>query len=91
LLSQKNEHAIYTKRYIEEIYEMNNLTGQYIKKTKSIKLYDGENPNLGLDSHGNIYLKSDSQFPVLMGGWDYKNDDGELVSITDPLTIVFEE
>jgi hypothetical protein len=91
LLSQKNEHAIYTKRYIEEIYEMNNLTGQYIKKTKSIKLYDGENPNLGLDSHGNIYLKSDSQFPVLMGGWDYKNVDGELVSITDPLTIVFEE
>lgn len=91
LLSQKNEHAIYTKRYIEEIYEMNNLTGQYIKKTKSIKLYDGENPNLGLDSHGNIYLKSDSQFPVLMGGWDYKNSEGELVTITDPLTIVFEE
>ena len=91
LLSQKNEHAIYTKRYTEDIYEMNNLTGQYIKKTKSIKLYDGENPNLGLDSHGNIYLKSDSQFPVLMGGWDYKNSEGELVTITDPLTIVFEE
>ena len=91
LLSQKNEHAIYTKQYIEEIHEMNNLTGQYIKKTKSIKLYDGENPNLGLDSHGNIYLKSDSQFPVLMGGWDYKNSEGELVTITDPLTIVFEE
>ena len=91
LLSQKNEHAIYTKQYIEEIHEMNNLTGQYTKKTKSIKLYDGENPNLGLDSHGNIYLKSDSQFPVLMGGWDYKNSEGELVTITDPLTIVFEE
>lgn len=91
ILSQKNEHAIYTQRYTEEYYIMNNLTGQYVKRTQNVKLYDGENPNLGLDSHGNIYLKSDSQFPVLMGGWDYKNSEGELVTITDPLTIIFEE
>lgn len=91
ILSQKNEHAIYTQQYTEEYYVMNNLTGQYIKRTQNVKLYDGENPNLGLDSHGNIYLKSDSQFPILMGGWDYKNSEGELVTITDPLTIIFEE
>lgn len=91
ILSQKNEHAIYTQRYTEDYYVMNNLTGQYVKRTQNVKLYDGENPNLGLDSHGNIYLKSDSQFPVLMGGWDYKNSEGELVTITDPLTIIFEE
>jgi hypothetical protein len=91
ILSQKNEHAIYTQRYTEDYYIMNNLTGQYVKRTQNVKLYDGENPNLGLDSHGNIYLKSDSQFPVLMGGWDYKNSEGELVTITDPLTIIFEE
>lgn len=91
ILSQKNEHAIYTQQYTEEYYVMNTLTGQYVKRTQNVKLYDGENPNLGLDSHGNIYLKSDSQFPVLMGGWDYKNSEGELVTITDPLTIIFEE
>ena len=91
IISQKNEHAIYTQRYTEEYYVMNNLTGQYVKRTQNVKLYEGENPNLGLDSHGNIYLKSDSQFPVLMGGWDYKNSEGELVTITDPLTIIFEE
>lgn len=91
ILSQKNEHAIYTQRYTEDYYVMNNLTGQYVKRTQNVKLYDGENPNLGLDNHGNIYLKSDSQFPVLMGGWDYKNSEGELVNITDPLTIIFEE
>lgn len=94
ILSQKNEEAIKTGRYTEEIYEMNNLTGQYVKRIQNVKLYDGENPNIGLDSHGNIYLTSDAQFPVLMGGWDYKStnsNNDQLVNITDPLTIVFEE
>ena len=31
----------------------------FIETTENVKLYSGENPNLGLDSHGNIYLKSD--------------------------------
>jgi hypothetical protein len=70
---------------------LNNLTGQYVKKTENVKLYPGENPNLGLDNHGNIYLKSDSQFPVLMGNWNYYNDNDERVEIIDPLTIIFEE
>ena len=77
ILSQRNEEAI--------------ITGQYVENGENVKIYDGENPNLGLDSHGNIWLKSDEQFPVLMGGWDYKNDEGTLVTINDPLIITFED
>lgn len=90
ILSQKNEEALYKKQYTEEVYVLNNLTGKYTKKVEKVKLYDGENPNLGLDNHGNIWLKSDAQFPVLMGGWKYINDEGQEVEITDPLTITFE-
>ena len=77
ILSQKNEEAL--------------ITGKYVENGESIKIYDGENPNLGLDSHGNIWLKDNSQFPILMGGWDYKTDDGSLVTINDPLIITFED
>jgi hypothetical protein len=87
ILSQKNEEALRTKQYTNVVYTMNNVTGQYNKKTENVKLYDGENPNLGLDSHGNIWLKSDTQFPVLMGGWVYQNDNGDDVNIDDPLII----
>lgn len=89
-LSEKNEHAIYTGKYSEDTYILNNLTGQYIKKTENVVIYPGENPNIGLDTHGNIYLKSNTQFPVLMGGWKYVNDEGQEVQIIDPLTIIFE-
>lgn len=90
-LSQRNEEALYKGQYTEEIYVLNNLTGQYDKKIENVKLYPGDNPNLGLDAHGNILLTSNAQFPVLMGGWIYKNKDGDEVQITDPLTIVFED
>lgn len=89
ILSQKNEEALRTKQYTDTTYTLNNLTGQYIRKAENVKLYDGENPNLGLDTHGNIWLKSDSQFPVLMGGWVYQNDEGDDVNIDDPLIITF--
>lgn len=91
LLSQRNEEALYKGQYTDEIYELNKLTGQYIKKTENVKLYPGENPNLGLDAHGNIYLKSDSHFPVIMGNWMYKNVSGEEIHVSDPLTIIFED
>jgi hypothetical protein len=89
ILSQQNEEAIRTKQYINTSYILNNMTGQYVKHTENIKLYDGENPNLGLDSHGNIWLKSDSQFPVLMGGWVYQNNEGDDVNVDNPLIITF--
>jgi hypothetical protein len=76
ILSQRNEEAIITEEYVED--------------GESVKTY-GENPNLGLDSHGNIWLKNDAQFPILMGGWDYRNDENTLVTINDPLIITFED
>jgi hypothetical protein len=91
ILSQKNEAALITQQYVKETLIYNNNTGQYFVKKENVRLMGNENPNLGLDSHGNIWLKSDAQFPILMGGWDYKNDDGELVHIDDPLIITFEE
>lgn len=89
-LSEKNEIAIQTKEYINITSKYNPSTGLFDKKTEKVYLYDGENPNLGLDSHGNIYLSSNEQFPVLMGGWDYLNNDKQEVKIIDPLIIVFE-
>lgn len=90
-VSQKNEDAIINGKYVDEYYELNNATGQYIKRTEYVKIYDGENPNIGLDSHGNILLKNDNQFPVLMGGWICKNSDNEIVEISHPITIIFED
>lgn len=89
-LSEMNETAIQTKQYINTTYKFNPSTNSYKKITETVRLYDGENPNLGLDEHGNIFLQADEQFPVLMGGWDYLNDDGDEVTITNPLIIVFE-
>jgi hypothetical protein len=54
-----------------------------------VYLYDGENPNLGLDEHGNILLSDNYSFPVLMGGWSYLNSEEQLVAVTDPLIITF--
>ena len=64
-------------------------TKQYVVDNEVVTLSEGENPNLGLDNHGNIYLESDNQFPVLMGGWDYLNSKHDEVDIIDPLIIVF--
>lgn len=89
-LSEKNERAIQEKHYTITDYKYNFGQNVYEKITKTVYLYDGENPNLGLDAHGNIYLNSDEQFPVLMGGWDYLNNQGQEVHITDPLIIIFE-
>ena len=65
--------------------------GSYKKNQETIYVYPGENPNLGLDKHGNIYLELDEQFPVLMGGWSYLNSAAQEIHITDPLIIVFEK
>ena len=89
-LSEKNETALQKQKYEKNIKIYNATTGTYDVKTETVKLYPGENPNLGLDGHGNIFLESDEQFPVLMGGWDYLNDKKEEITITDPLIIIFE-
>ena len=91
-LSEKNEVALQTGEYTINKYVWNPLTGKYDIINEYVKLQEGENPNLGLDVHGNIELSSDHEFPVLMGNWDWKNDvsseDQEIVA--EPLNIVFE-
>ena len=52
---------------------------------------DGVNPGIGFDEYGNIYLDNNDQFPVLMGGWSWKNSENNIIySVTDPLNIIFE-
>lgn len=89
-LSEKNETALQTRQYekIEKILDPS--IGTYKVNKTTVYLYPGENPNLGLDEHGNIYLESDEQFPVLMSGWDYLNIEDQEIGITDPLIIIFE-
>lgn len=88
-LSEKNETALINRNYVNIIHKYDYNTGTYITKTEDVYLYDGENPNLGLDEHGNILLSDNYSFPVLMGGWSYLNSEKELVSVTDPLIITF--
>jgi hypothetical protein len=91
-LSEKNETAIETGRYVKTEYSYDLSTGLYNKEKHTIHLYDGEDPHIGLDAHGNIYLEANSQFPVLMGGWKYYDDkNNAFIQITDPLTIIVEE
>lgn len=87
-LSELNETAIQKQQYDSIEYKYDPSTGIYRKNIKTVYLYPGENPNLGLDEHGNIYLPSDEQFPVLMGGWDYINSEGQEVN-AEPIIITF--
>jgi hypothetical protein len=93
-ISQKNEEALDNGYYENKIYRYNPSTNTYDIKTETIKIYNGEDPGIGLDSHGNIYLDNNDQFPVLMGGWTFtstsNNIETQKTTINDPLTIVFE-
>ena len=91
-LSEKNETALQVGHYTNTSYTFDPSTGTYKKSKETVYLYNGENPNLGLDSHGNISLNSDEQFPVLMSGWDFMNNanDKDTTTVIDPLIIVFE-
>lgn len=98
ILSERNETAMIKNQYVDDKITYNIAKGTYEKKTETVYLYEQENPNLGLDVHGNIYLDNDMQFPVLMGNWhyisskDFNNDinNNALTYIDDPLIIVFE-
>ena len=93
-ISEKNETALKERKYENKIYKYNPSTGLYDIKTENVYLYEGEDPGLGLDSHGNIYLDNNDQFPVLMGGWNFissqTNAETQTTTINDPLIIVFE-
>lgn len=90
-LSEKNETALQTGQYTINKYVWNPMRGKYDIETQTVHLYEGENPGLGLDAHGNIELGSDHEFPVLMGGWDWLNTENkQQVVVNDPLNIIFE-
>lgn len=89
-LSEKNEKALQERQYIDNQYLFDPISGTYREKSVTVKLMPGENPMLGLDSHGNILINKDNQFPVLMGGWDFLNNLNQEVDVVDPLNIVFE-
>lgn len=87
-ISERNETARITHKYTNKIYKYNPATGMYDKKIETVAVLDGENPNLGFDEHGNILIQSDEQFPILMGGWQYKTSDDTLVN-AESLTIIY--
>jgi hypothetical protein len=90
-ISEENEKAIINKKYTEEISKYNPTTNTYDTTISTVYLYDGEDPGLGLDSHGNILLENNDQYPVLMGGWSYiSSSDNQTTFINDPLIISFE-
>lgn len=85
ILSEWNESAL--------------IDGHYTKRNSSgvnerVYLYDGENPGLGLDAHGNILLDESNRFPALMGGWKFislnNGSTRDYTYVNDPVTIVFE-
>lgn len=91
ILSERNERALRERKYIDYISKQNPITGLVEKKEILVGLYPGENPNLGLDDHGNISINRDEQFPAIMGGWDFISDvDGSTVTVNDPVIIIYE-
>lgn len=91
-LSEANETAIKEGKYVEETSTFDPSTGTYKKKSQTVYLYQGEDPGLGLDAHGNIFLENNEQYPVLMGGWSYISSkvNEDLTMVNDPLIITFE-
>lgn len=89
-LSEKNETALQTRSYIKETRKYIPSKGTWDIVKETVYLYDDENPMLGLDAHGNISIDEEHQFPVLMGGWDWVNKNGDEVMVVDPLSIIFE-
>lgn len=92
-IGEKNEQAIIDKKYIKKDYRFNPSTGLYDMKEETVYVEDGENPGIGLDSYGNIYLDNNDQFPVLMGGWRFrsskKGEAPQYTTVSNPLIIVF--
>ena len=54
-----------------------------------IPVKPGIDPQVGFDSHGNILLDSDMDFPVLMGGWRYGSGNNT-VMVNDPVQIIYQ-
>lgn len=92
-LGEKNEKAIIDKHYINKTYSYNASKGNYDIKEEMVYVENGVNPGIGFDEYGNIYLDNNDQFPVLMGGWQFRSSSqGEApqyTTISNPLILVF--
>ena len=92
-LGEKNEQAIIDKKYINKTYTFNPSKGMYDLSEETVYVADGENPGIGFDEYGNIYLDNNDQFPVLMGGWQFKSsrlgEAPQYTTISNPLILVF--
>lgn len=91
ILCANNEKALIDRKYTEKTYRYNVARETYDISERMVYLYDGENPMLGLDEHGNIFLDNADQIPVLMGGWGYRDseDPDTIIDIVDPLSIIY--
>lgn len=92
-VGEKNEKAIIDKKYTKKNYTFNPSKGRYDIYEETVYVEPGENPGLGFDEYGNIYLDNNDQFPVLMGGWHFRssgaNEMPVYTTVTDPLIVVF--
>ena len=88
-LSQRNEDAIRNGEYVSTEHLWDNRTGTYRIAKHTTKVYAGENPSLGLDAHGNIVVDNNRAFPILSGGWRWRNNKGQEIT-TQPVNIVWE-
>lgn len=92
-LGEKNEQAIMDKKYTNKIYTFNASKGMYDIHEETVFVDEGENPGIGFDDYGNIYLDNNNQFPVLMGGWQFKSSKSgeapQYTTITNPLILIF--
>lgn len=89
-MSKKNEEAMINGYYNKNNYIYNPSKGTYDLTKETIYIYGDEEPGIGLDEHGNIYLDDNSQFPVIMAGWSYRSTNDTTIAVLDPLTIIFE-
>ena len=93
ILGEKNEKAIIDKYYINKVNTFNISKGMYDVKEEMVYVNDGENPCIGFDEYGNIYLDNNDQFPVLMGGWSFRSsgpgEEPQYTTISNPLILVF--
>ena len=93
ILGEKNEKAIIDRYYINKIHTFNVSKGMYDVNEEMVYVNEGENPGIGFDEYGNIYLDNNDQFPVLMGGWSFRssgpNEEPQYTTISDPLILVF--
>ena len=93
ILGEKNEKAIIDKQYINKIHTFNISKGVYDVNEELVYVEEGENPGIGFDEYGNIYLDNNDQFPVLMGGWSFRSsgvgEEPQYTTVTNPLNIVF--